>query len=389
MPWCSKSRINRGALESYKDFFEAQPGFKWAHDPAEFSYSSLVRIMLNLNTSAPEKMLETLYFAEFFADKDFFDNLLHIADRNGISVPHNMTPPDLAILLCLECRHEIEHYHAVIHKRGTPNRPKRFESYFVKDVILPMRTNLEGVLEAMQADLDEWAEDNKRGIGMRVFVIDEGDAVWFMIRHGQPMKRQNTVEEDGSDGMAFFRPEKYDAMIYYPATGELASGVKTKKERLAYAQAIGHHFFHNATYFNVASCGKYTLQPLIDDGADALACGFDDSGVVEAKLIELHIARNHKEIRMEILRGDDIFAALELLNRSLVTDIPITLEKAKFKLKLNDGRVLPVIVKVPNVGNFDHTGDHPIIHKWLESKGFVTREYQTSTEKEVNYAEQI
>ncbi|MGL6193679.1 MAG: hypothetical protein ACRC2T_02515 [Thermoguttaceae bacterium] len=46
-------------LETYKEFFEAQPGFQWAHDPAEFPYSSLVNIMLRLNTSAPEKLLET------------------------------------------------------------------------------------------------------------------------------------------------------------------------------------------------------------------------------------------------------------------------------------------------------------------------------------------
>ena len=51
-------------LERYQSFFEAQEGFAWAIDPAEFPFDALVKIMMKLGPAAPIGLLETLYYIE-------------------------------------------------------------------------------------------------------------------------------------------------------------------------------------------------------------------------------------------------------------------------------------------------------------------------------------
>jgi hypothetical protein len=161
-------------------------------------------------------------------------------------------------------------------------------------------------------------------------------------------------------------------MIYYPATGDLASGVKTKKERIAYAQAIGHHFFHNATYFNVESGEiKYTLQPLIEKGAESLY-SFGHKLIETVSLYEVHISHNDQPDNIEIRRfSDDLFREFARQKRNLMTEKKIFIHKAKLIFRFVDGRKYSVTIQTPNVAIYDRENDHDMIHQWLMEHGFI------------------
>jgi len=358
-------------LERYQSFFEAQDGFAWAHDPAEFSYDALAKIMMNLDTAAPMELLETLYYIETLSNIDYFDDLLQIALAQNIRFGFKPDPTieDLALLLCLECPEEVERYHAQIY-RDTQKGTKRFESYFVAGTVRPM---FEPTLErqkAIESELNLWAEEHRRGIGMRVFITQKNNAVWFMIRHGQPMKRENAVTEEGGNHQVFYRPEKFDIVIYYPDTEELAIGVRTKGQRLAYTKAIGRYCFGDESHFNLEAEAKYTLAPLLESGADVLCCSIDIPEIEKVTLYELHIAHEGKD-NLEIRRYHDLFHTFEKEHRDITTEKGIGLLKAKLLFHFSDKRTRIVTLMPPNIAIYDRETEHDLVHAWLVERGFI------------------
>ena len=199
--------------------------------------------LLPLDMTIPKELLESLYYVETLADNDHFDALLAVAQNRGFTSEGNdPTVEDLALWLRLECPEAIEQLHADIYRNSSKQRAKRFESYYPSHGVKPILKPDKDTLARMQTDLDDWSRNHRRGIGMRIFVTNDENTVWLMVRHGQPMKRENTVEANGEDGLVFYRPEKFDILIYYPESGELAIGVCTKSARIAYSRIMASIF---------------------------------------------------------------------------------------------------------------------------------------------------
>lgn len=183
-----------------------------------------------------------------------------------------------------------------------------------------------------------------------------------------PFKREGKMES-GKSKSIFYRPEFHDVLIYDRINNELALFNKSgaKKERMMYLDLFSQHLFGQAEYFPGAE--KYTLQPLIDSGVDALTCA-DVPHLEEVKLVEIqrqfHGPFNDKHTQ----RSNDIFASLETGNR----DFPTfgTLVSASFSVKFENAK-RPRIVKIrtPNVANFDRKEDSHLIELWLHKRGFV------------------
>jgi hypothetical protein len=50
-------------------------------------------------------------------------------------------------------------------------------------------------IQALEHELDEWFLEHKRGRGTRVFVYAKEDSCWFLVRHGDPFKREGSLDE--------------------------------------------------------------------------------------------------------------------------------------------------------------------------------------------------
>jgi len=362
-------------LEPYRLYFEGHPDFVWAAKSDQFRFDVLAEIMLNLDTTIPKDLLESLYYIETMADNDYFDELLAAAQKRGFA-PEGTDPTavDLALWLRLECPEAVEQLHADIYRNDSKQRAKRFESYFPQHgIVKPMFKPDKITLARMQSDLDDWSRTHRRGIGMRVFITYDERAVWFMIRHGQPMKRENTVEANGEDGLVFYRPEKFDILIYYPESGELAIGVRTKSARIAYSRIIGDYLFNDPYYFNVAGCEKYMLDPVFENGMASLSCR-DIPGLQQVFLQELHIDYPSKMICSETLKGDDVMAALTDEDWTRIRTRGGKPVRVKFLMVYTDGRERMVTIEPPNIALYDHETDHETIHLWLTERGFITND---------------
>ena len=92
------------------------------------------------------------------------------------------------------------------------------------------------MLRALEATLDAWFLDHRRGDGSRVFVFDHGRKVWILIRHGMPFKREGSVKA-GKSSSEYDRPEIHDVLIYDTEVDDIGVHAGTKGERDLYSEA--------------------------------------------------------------------------------------------------------------------------------------------------------
>lgn len=358
-------------LSPHREFLVTQRDLPWPDRPDDFDHEALARILMSPDIDTPENLLDALFFVDDLADPDCYDRILQEAENAGIDVStadgDDPTPEDLTLRIWLFDPLILERVHAEMYR----SKPKAFFSFFPQgparpDLAIPNET----VRTALEADLNDWFQWKKKGRGARVFPFPREDGFWFLVRHGQRIKRQGTVEADESSGSVFYRPEKYDVLIYYPETGELAIFTETKGEQEAYCSLFGKHLFNDSQFFEFKSpVAKYTLQPLIDLGRDALFCK-DVAGIEAIELCRLEYCRDLDYANVRTIAGDDVFSDIET-NGPDLSESGLHLVRAKFRITFTGGRQRIITVEPPNRAVFDRETDSPMIHDWMVKREFI------------------
>ncbi len=225
------------------------------------------------------------------------------------------------------------------------------------------------MLQALEDALNDWFETEKRGRGTRVFPFFRDEGVWFLVRHGQPYKREGTLE-NGQSASVYYRPEKFDVLIYNPEIGELAIHAGTKGEKQTYCKLLGRHIFGSKTFFDIeGAAGKFTLRPIVEDWRACVACD-DIDGIEEIRLSELQFRHASAQYHIEVHKADDVFRALEDIQRSLPAKAKLL--RAGFKVKFrNSVRPRTVVIRPPNITIFDRESDSDLLNEWLSVRGFI------------------
>lgn len=360
-------------LRPFRQFLTSQCDLYWPVDPRDFDHQALANILISPRADMPEALLDALYFVDTLSGDDYFDRLLEDAHTAGIDCGSgDLSCEDMALRIWLHDPSILERIHAQQHCV----RAKTFRSYLSSDIHhIDWLTPDSIAHKKLEAELNEWFDFKKKGRGARVFFFPGEDNVWMLVRHGQRIRREGTVESGGESGSVYYRPEKFDSLIYYPKTGELAIHAGTQGERGIYCKLIGRHIFADDEFFRFDNpVTKYTLQPLAELYWDSLACG-DVEGLSHVRLYELQLSHILDQNDIEIRRADDVFRALVNQQRFLHTEIEYTiLLRAKFKMRFEDGRERTISIEPPNIASFDHELDDTIIHNWLARRGFILTE---------------
>ena len=354
-------------LEPYTDYLTGR-GFSFQKNgDGEIDYSQLCHILMQPSEGIPPTMVDALYFVQEVSDDDMFDELLEIAKDAQVDVPANLTPTDLAVLLWLKDPELIKKPHS----EALMMKPKSFNSFQSQKAKGQKIDLSKGNINTLERDMDDWFEKNKRGNGCEVTSFDMSDEnkVYFLVRHGMPFKREGKIDETGVTGSVFYRPEFHDVIVYDREANELQIFNKSggKKERNMYLEAFGLRFFGDAEYFPDED--KYTLQPLLDDGADSLSC-LDIPGLEEIRLTEVQLQFRGPYNDRSIFRSKNLFASLQ--DRS--KDLPRfgNLVAASFQVKFeNSPKPRTIKIKTPNVASFDRKEDAHVIVQWLIARGFI------------------
>jgi len=329
------------------------------------NFEALVHVFMTPDTDTPSELANALYFIHEMATPDGMDELLLEAENNGIRLDGNPDPTaaDVAIQVWLQNPDVLERKHA----EQDLTRKRSFEYFQTKASPVPKLNNpSRQTLAALEKELDDWFITKKRGGGSRVFVFPKDDAVWFLVRHGEPFERKSVIEGGESTGL-FFRAETFDVLVYDRSLGELRMTSCSKGERDIYQKKFGLHLFGNEEFFPGTS--KFTLEPLRTDGAKSLVCN-DVDGMDWAKLTQIEFFWGGAAKEFEIRKADDVFAAFAARERSLPAKVRI--RYASFHVKFTDSKTpRTVTVRPSNITSYTRDDDSTIAEKWLRNRGFI------------------
>ncbi|MDH5527834.1 MAG: hypothetical protein OEY97_11065 [Nitrospirota bacterium] len=353
-------------LEPYSDYF-AERGVTLPPAGAAdgVPYKDLAGVFMSPDTSTPSDLVDALYFIDEMATPEGMDQLLHEAEQNDIDLngKPDPTPADVAVQVWLADRELLERKHAEQYL----TKRRSFEYFQTDQSPVPVfKTPSREKLKALAEAMDDWFEQKKRGRDSRVFAYPKPDGIWFLVRHGEPYKREGSIEE-GESKSVFYRPEKHDVLVYNPALGELRMNAGSKGEKELYRAMFGLHLFGSENFFPKES--KYTLEPLRTDGEAALVCS-DIEGMEWARMKEVRFYWGGHQNEVEIRKADDVFAALSVREKSLPEKARII--RASFQVKFTDAKTpRTVTIRPSNIADYTRDGDSSVVEEWLTKRGFI------------------
>lgn len=356
-------------LQSYHVFF-ADRGYELpvAEAEEEIEYQRLIDIFMAPSEVTPRELLDALFLVDEMSTHEGMETLIEAAIRENIPLDNGdeHSPADIAIQVWLHDREILERKHA----EQFLFKPKSFEYYQTdRDEPPPFTSLPTGTRQRIEHDLDDWFEEKRRGRGTRVFAYPDEHEVRFLVRHGEPFKREESLT--GADvSSVCYRPLKYDVVVYDRQLGELRINARLVGEKKLYRQQFGRHLFGDENCF--PGTAKYTLEPLREYGADSVACG-DIDGIESIVLTEVHFFWGGSQGEIEIRKAADVFAALEARGRQMPERARII--KAVFKVKFADSNT-PRSVKIrpSNIAEYTRDCDAAVLEQWLSLRGFIVNE---------------
>ena len=331
-------------------------------------HEQLVEVLMSPDADTPKDLVDALFFVNEMSTDENMDLLLEEAETKGLSLDGKLDPTaaDVAVQVFLQDRQLLERKHAEQYL----TRPRVFEYFQTQARPVPAFKQPSWVtLVALEHDLDNWFEKKKRGRGSRVFVYPKGDSIWFLVRHGDPFRREGSLDGDQMSSV-FYRPEKHDVLVYEPALGELRMNTCNKGEKEIYRVEFGRNVFGNTDFF--PGTGKYTLEPLRRDGAVSIVCT-DVDGMDWVRLREVQFLRGGTEREIEIRKAKDLFAALEGRGQSMPARAPIL--RASFHVKFTDAKSPRIVtIRPSNIAQYTRDSDADVVEDWLQKRGFIKQD---------------
>jgi hypothetical protein len=352
-------------LSPFRDFFINRGlVLPAASGHANIDYDALAEVLMSPDTDSPDELADILYYMHEMSTPEAMDNLLDsLAERDlHLSICQNPTPTDVAVHVWLAYPDLLREKHAEQHLV----RPRSFISFVTDASTVPEYTPPDCErIRAIEASLDEWFQHKKRGRCSRVYPHHKDGLVWFLVRHGEPYKREGRIQEDGS-GSVYYRPEKHDVLIYAPAIGELRIHAGTKGERELYRKTFGFYLFGRDDFF--PGNEKYTLEPL-KQGRSSLVCS-DIDGIDSIVMKEIEFTIPGAVWEREIHKADDVFTAFE--NRSFEIRDHIRISRASFKVQFSDSqKARTVTIRPSNNAQYGRDEDSVLVEHWLNARGFI------------------
>jgi hypothetical protein len=328
-------------------------------------YQKLASILMTPDTDTPPELIDALYYVHEMSTDEGMDALLNAAAEHSLALSwsEDQSPADVAVQMWVLDPEVVQEKHA----EQFIVRTRSFECFHCSSATPPkIKKPTDRVRRSLERDLDEWFQERRRGRGVRVFPFPKDDGVWFLIRHGSPYRREESIE-NGKPSSVHYRPVKYDVLVYDVQVGEIRIHSSTPSEKSLYRGVFGKRLFGDPACF--PDTAKYDLAPLRRDGKDSLLCG-DVPGMDWARLREIHFYWGGAHGEIECRKAGDLFAVYEARGRKLPESPRII--RASFEVKFKDSRQPRVVtIKAPNIALYTRDSDSALIEDWLSRRGFI------------------
>jgi hypothetical protein len=332
----------------------------------DIPFDRLIRVFMAPDEETPDELIDALYYVDAMSTPQGMQVLLEAARETGLVIDggDNVTSADVAVQVWVLNRTLLERKQAEQYLTN----PRRFEYFQTdQDEPPPFAVPAPDTIVAIENDLNDWFVAHRRGRTARVFVFERPDGGWFLIRHGEPFKREETFQGVEPASVAY-RPLRYDVAVYDPCAGELRVHAQLKGEKDLYCRVFGLRLFGREDFFPWDK--KYTLEPLRDVGERCLNCA-DVDGLEWVRLRELHYFWGGTYGEYEIVKAKNVFSALRERDGRTIPVFP-KLMKAGFLVKFRSApRPRSVSIKPPNVALYDRDQDAGLVEEWLRRRGFL------------------
>lgn len=360
-------------LEPHRAHLERR-GWIWPDSPLwfEVGYLELAAILMAPSAETPPELAECLHAINEMSTERAMDRLLAVASRKRIDLGlgEQCAPSEVAARMWLHHRRLFDAVHTEIQL----TRLRSFEFYQCGiDPVPAIDVPSEAALATMAEELDVFFRSRKRGRGTKVVAFDRADGLWLVVRHGEVLRREGCLRDDGQSDSILYRPLSHDVFVVNRATGELGIHTESRSIELKdlYRSQLGLLLFGQPHAFHGG--GKYTLEPLRRVGRQALAC-VDIDGIEEIVLTEVQQEWLHGHERLRIEQAGDLFAAFEADGAGWEAET--RLRQAKFSVHFT-GVHKPRIVTIcpPNRAVCQRDGDTAVVERWLAARGFISAGY--------------
>lgn len=354
-------------LEPWQPYFESRglAVAEWSTD--ELPLEDIAKVLMNPDASVPEDMVNALYYVHETASHEAMDELLDRATAAGIEIDkdHEVSVADVSVQIWLAQPMLLQRQHAETVAFQRSNF-MYFAGSRCKNKAAEIATISDADAKIIQDRMDNWFEAKRRGRNCRIFVFSRGEKVWILVRHGMPMRREGKHQEDGEGGIAFYRPQQHDVLIYDSATDEIGVNAGTKGERELYLKTFGAIFFASENYFDLSE--RYTLDPLRELGPAAMAHE-DIEGLAGVRFVEFARRWAGKVPETEIRKSDNLFKGFgENWTKRLEGGF---LTRATFKFAFDGSkRERSVTIRPANIAQYERESDEEVIEAWLKARGF-------------------
>ena len=353
-------------LKPYRRFFLSRGlALPQPRSEGELDYKDLAKVFMAPDAKTPKELIDALYFVDEMATPEGMDALLVEAEKHKLKLAcgSDHSPADIAVQIWLRNKDILERKHAEHYLA----KVRSFESYQMdrskKATFKPPSAKQ---LDALANDLDGWFEGKKRGRGAKVFMCERADGIWFLVRHGEPFKREESLEGIDASSVCY-RPLKYDVLVYAPQIRELRINARSKGEKQLYREKFGKHLFGHEDIF--PGTEKYTLKPLRDMGEDSLSLA-DIEGIDWIRLLEVQFFFGGNPWEVVTRKSEDIFALFTSRKKPFPDGGRII--RATFKVKFSDAKTpRSVVIKPSNIAQFTRDDDSVLVEQWLEARGFI------------------
>ncbi len=353
-------------LAFFREFPEpfAKAGLDISANQEEISYQNFSRFFFN-SDNLPDELISTLSLIDAATISGTDDWLLDKCRQKGIGIDEESSSADIALQVWFKDKELLKS--AV--NRQSITKIRTLLSYFPQPdqlgaTLAPFDEKDVPALERELSQRFQWQKYSDYAV---VTFLPKDDTNWFLIQHGDKMKREGKVRDRSSE-LVIYRPELFDIVIFNPQSKELRIKCNNKKDREIYLSVFGHVLAQDYKYFSVSA--KYTLEPLQacpEKGPAVLACA-DVPGIQAVVLREIRMTDGDGELTRKaenVLAGESA-KALHFEERQFTF--------AKFGIRTDgmkerERRVLEI--RPPNTMVWTDESTLSFVEEWLQKRGFV------------------
>lgn len=334
--------------------------------PQSIDYDTL-SLLLIAGKEIPARLIDLVCAIEELSRPRYYDKVLQHGQRAGLELTGRIPPCNLVARVMLEDPAGVRELLSELRSL----RPRRTDRYAAHSKAIPKpKGRIKLHVRSMERDLCRDFEKRQRGRAARIHYFDEPYGFRLMIRRGDTLRSEATIDDDAETHSLVFRPELFDVVRYDQRHGDLLINAKSKADTRSYCYIIGHHIFGDRFLFDPNFAPpRYTLEPIRQRRRDCITYAHLDD-IDDARLVLLRLEDDSSEHAKLTLDSPDVFQAMPLIGGVIERDTQLT--RAALKVRINgENRDRTVVIIPPITASYDRDDRSEAIETLIEEAGFL------------------